>query len=100
MPINLFFYCYDSVLKKYHIVYSESILCVASSRLLSDMAASNNDVFHIPLIDLSNDTTRIGDLLVDSVSKWGFVFIRSVGSGFTPEVVDRAFEMVRSRLRS
>ena len=62
------------------------------------MADSDDDVLYIPVIDLSNDTTQAGGLLVDAISKCGFVFIRSVGSGFTPEFVDHAFELVRLRL--
>ena len=62
------------------------------------MAALNNNVPHIPVIDLSNDTFEMGDLLIDALSKWGFVFIRSVGSGFTPAVIDRTFELVRREL--
>lgn len=64
------------------------------------MGSPNDEMLHIPVLDLSNDTAQIGDLLVDAVSKWGFVFIRSVGSGFTPEIIDRTFEMVRLELWS
>ncbi len=63
------------------------------------MAALDGDVLHIPVIDLTNSTADLGDLLVESISRWGFVFIRSVGSGFTPEAIDRIFELVRPMLR-
>jgi hypothetical protein len=62
------------------------------------MVSVNDEVIHIPVIYLSNNIAQIGDLLVDAVSKWGFVFIRSVGSGFPPEIIDRTFEVVRLEL--
>ena len=64
------------------------------------MAALKGDVPHIPVIDLTNSTADLGDLLVESISRWGFVFIRSLGSGFTPGAIDRIFELVRLMLRS
>ncbi len=59
------------------------------------MGSLTDDVLRIPVMDLSHGTAQIGDLLVNAVSEWGFVFVRSVGSGFTPEVIDRTFELVR-----
>lgn len=59
------------------------------------MVSVNDEMVVIPVIELSNNSAQIGDLLVDAVSKWGFVYVRSFGSGFPPEIIDRTFEVVR-----
>ena len=59
------------------------------------MGSLQDNVLHIPVIDLSNATEHTGDDLVKATSQWGFVFIRSIGSGFTPDTVNRTFDLVR-----
>ncbi len=50
----------------------------------------------IPVIDISNEDQQTGDELVDAVAKWGFVFIRGEGLGFTSRDIETAFQLVRS----
>ena len=59
------------------------------------MASLHGDVLQLPVIDLSNPPKRTGDDLVKATSRWGFVYIKSAGSGFTPEVIKCIFDMVR-----
>ena len=53
------------------------------------------ELAQIPVIDLHHFDEKIGDQLVDAVSKWGFAFIRNHDVGFEPEIVDQAFGLSR-----
>jgi isopenicillin N synthase-like dioxygenase len=58
------------------------------------MQASNQETIDIPVIDISNAQSQTGEQIVNAVVKWGFVFIKAHGSGFTPEIIDNIFQRV------
>lgn len=60
------------------------------------MPAANVEDIPIPVVDISNVDTQTGADLVDAIAKWGFVFVKGKGLGFTPRVIDHTFELVRS----
>ena len=59
---------------------------------------TNGLKLQIPVIDISKETEDIGHRLVDSVARYGFVFVRGEGLGFTPQILDDTFSLVRSDL--
>lgn len=60
------------------------------------MLASHVEYVNIPVIDISNMDTQTGADLVNAIAKWGFVFVKGKGKGFTPDVIDATFQLVRS----
>ena len=61
---------------------------------------ANGPVRHLqlPVINLlqSGPDEDIGAALVDACAKYGFVFVRGEGLGFSSETLDDAFELVRA----
>lgn len=56
----------------------------------------NDPSLQIPVIDISNvDAENTADQLVDAVTRYGFVFVKGEGIGFTKPVLDNAFELVK-----
>ena len=55
----------------------------------------NHDI-KIPVIDLPNTDIdeATGFALVDACAKYGFVFVKGKGLGFTADVLDNTFELV------
>lgn len=53
------------------------------------------------MIDISEastaDTADKADQLVDAVARYGFVFVRGEGIGFTRHILDNAFALVRRK---
>ena len=49
----------------------------------------------IPVIDLSHATAQTADKLIDAVSRYGFVFVKGEGLGFTSQILDDTFALVR-----
>lgn len=51
----------------------------------------------IPVIDISDAASEdTADQLVDAVARYGFVYVRGEGIGFTKRVIDNAFELVKT----
>ena len=55
---------------------------------------SNGQNLQIPIIDLSHATATTADKLVDAVSRYGFVFVKGEGLGFTSKILDNTFALV------
>lgn len=50
----------------------------------------------LPIIDISNpDDPAVGKTMLDAAAKYGFLYVDSRGSDFTPDDVKRAFGLVR-----
>ena len=51
----------------------------------------------IPVIDIpqSSNTEATGLALVDACAKYGFVFVKGKTLGFTPDILNETFELVR-----
>lgn len=61
---------------------------------------SNGSSLQIPVIDI--DMSEAGaaadtaDQLVDAIARYGFVYVRGEGIGFTKSILDNAFAMVQT----
>lgn len=60
------------------------------------MQLANEEAVRIPVIDISTANTQTGDELVNAVVQYGFVFVKSKGVGFTKQIIDEMFQLVRS----
>lgn len=59
---------------------------------------SNGSSLQIPVIDLSEASeANTADQLVDAVARYGFVFIKGEGTGFTKQIFDDTFALVRPK---
>ncbi len=58
------------------------------------MQCANQDATNIPVIDISDTNPETGEHLIDALVKWGFVFIKAHGSGFTEQIIDDMFKLV------
>ena len=56
---------------------------------------TNGPNLQIPVIDLSHPTPHTADKLIDAVSRYGFVFVKGEGLGFTSQILDDTFALVR-----
>jgi hypothetical protein len=54
----------------------------------------NEDTVKLPVINISDPTPQVGRLMIDAAAKYGFLYIDTSGTEFTPEIVDRQFELV------
>lgn len=54
--------------------------------------------FKIPVVDVSSATAETGDQLVEAVARFGFVFVRGQDLGFTAQILDDTFELVRLKI--
>ena len=63
---------------------------------MQENSPSNHNL-QIPVIDLpqSGGDEDTGTALVDACAKYGFVFVRGEGLGFSFNALDEAFELVR-----
>lgn len=64
------------------------------------MAATNghvkgDDTITLPVINISNVTAEVGRQMIDAAARHGFLYVDTRGTDFTPEVVNRQFELVR-----
>ena len=59
------------------------------------MGSLNGTSEQLPIIDISNPDSHTGDRLLQAASEWGFVYIKNQGLGFTPEILDRTFGLVK-----
>ena len=51
----------------------------------------------IPVIDISDAASEdTADQLVDAVARYGFVYVRGEGIGFTKHIIDNAFKLVKT----
>ena len=50
---------------------------------------------YLPIIDVSKLDLPTGDRLIQAASKWGFFYVKNQHLGFTPEIVNREFDLVR-----
>jgi len=59
---------------------------------------SDSDVtapIELPVIDISDpNDPAVGKAMLDAAAKYGFLYVNSKGSDFTPEDVDHAFGLV------
>ena len=60
-----------------------------------DLSQRNGTNLQIPVIDLSQATAQTADKLIDAVSRYGFVFVKGEGLGFTSQMLDDTFALVR-----
>lgn len=60
----------------------------------STMNSRPSDSFQIPVIELSADTQRVGQELVDAAERYGFIFIRNRHEEIPSKEVEHAFDMV------
>lgn len=58
------------------------------------MAARGSSPVQIPVIDISGNGQKVGNELLDAVTKWGFVFIHGEALGFDKEIIDDTFDLV------
>ncbi|KAI9820962.1 MAG: hypothetical protein M1832_003434 [Thelocarpon impressellum] len=58
------------------------------------MPSSSGRHVEIPVVDISTSSQEVGGALVDAVARSGFVFIKDQHNRLTPQVVDRAFELI------
>ena len=60
---------------------------------------SNHSTIQIPVIDISEaseaDAVETADRLVDAITRYGFVFVKGDGIGFTRPILDSVFALVR-----
>jgi hypothetical protein len=58
----------------------------------SDVAAP----IELPVIDISDPhDPAVGKAMLDAAAKYGFLYVNSKGSDFTPKDVNHAFDLVR-----
>ena len=55
------------------------------------------ECLEIPVIDISNETLRTADHLVEAFIHYGFAFVKGQGLGFTSQFLDDIFEVVGLR---
>ena len=55
---------------------------------------NGTDKLQIPVIDISDPDDQTADDLVAAVANSGFVFIRSLGTGFDADLIDDIFGLV------
>ncbi len=48
----------------------------------------------LPVINISETTPEVGRQMIDAAARSGFLYIDTRGTDFTPEVVERQFELV------
>jgi hypothetical protein len=53
-----------------------------------------DDAVDLPVINISDSTPEVGRQMIDAASKHGFLYIDTRGTDFTPEIVERQFELV------
>ena len=62
---------------------------------------SNDLTIQIPVINISEaseaDAIDTADRLVDAITRYGFVFVKGEGIGFTRPILDNVFALVRSK---
>ena len=62
---------------------------------------SNDPTIQIPVIDISEaieaDAVDTAERLVDAITRYGFVFVKGEGLGFTRSILDNVFALVRSK---
>ena len=71
--------------------YSEKIICKMNGFVA---AATDGDVVHLPVIDISEETLEVGRQMLDAAVKYGFLYVDTKGTLFTEERVDRLFDSV------
>ena len=56
----------------------------------------NGSNLRIPVIDIADaaENPNTADQLIDAVARYGFVYIRGEGTGFTRPILDKAFALV------
>ena len=62
---------------------------------MSALQRDGTTTLQIPVIDISTGDARIADQLLDAVGQYGFAFVRGDGLGFTSQILNDAFAMVR-----
>ena len=57
---------------------------------------SNTSSLKIPVIDIVDavENPNTAKQLIDAVARYGFVYIRGEGTGFTKPILDKVFELV------
>lgn len=57
---------------------------------------SNGSSLQIPVVEIP-EAADTADQLVDAIARYGFVFVKGEGTGFTRQILDDAFALVRSK---
>jgi hypothetical protein len=60
----------------------------SSTRLSGDGAVA------LPIINIADPTPEVGRQMIDAAAVYGFLYIDPRGTDFTPEIVERQFELV------
>lgn len=55
---------------------------------------SGHDILTLPIINISDPTPEVGRQMIDAAARYGFLYIDTRGTDFTPEVVERQFALV------
>jgi hypothetical protein len=53
-----------------------------------------HDILTLPIINISDPTLEVGRQMIDAAARYGFLYIDTRGTDFTPEVVERQFALV------
>ena len=60
-----------------------------------DEPTTSGPPIDLPIIDISNpDDPVVGKAMLDAAAKYGFLYVNSKGTDFTPQDVQRAFGLV------
>ncbi len=62
-----------------------------------DAKRSNGSGLSIPVVDISVADEASAADLVEAVARYGFVFVRGDGTGFTKLILDNAFKLVKTQ---
>ena len=63
--------------------------------ITNGQSASDESV-KLPLINISEPKPEVGHQMIDAAAQYGFLYIDTRGTDFTPEIVERQFELVSS----
>lgn len=56
--------------------------------------SSSDESVRLPVINISETTPEVGRQMIDAATHYGFLYIDTRGTDFTPEIVERQFESV------
>lgn len=55
---------------------------------------SGHDILTLPIINISDPSPEVGRQMIDAAARYGFLYIDTRGTDFTPDVVERQFALV------
>lgn len=65
-----------------------------------DRHLQGNHAITLPVINIANPSPEIGRQMIDAAAAHGFFYVDTRGTDFTPELVERLFQLVRTLLSS